>query len=110
MSLNIFWLFIILLLLNIRMFGLMFWDKIVAQQNTGHRSKRKRIPERRLLWGAAFFGSVGAILGMLTFRHKTRKNYFVLGFALFFLLQTVLFYFGKWYVVENLGWELTLWE
>ena len=38
-----------------------------------------RISERTLLLLALAGGSVGAMLGMLVFRHKTRKWYFILG-------------------------------
>ena len=38
-----------------------------------------RIPEATLLTLAAAFGSVGALFGMYTFRHKTRKPKFAYG-------------------------------
>lgn len=47
-----------------------------------------RLPETRLLL-AAFFGPFGAYLGMLLFRHKTRKIKFLL-VPLFLLIQVVL--------------------
>jgi uncharacterized membrane protein YsdA (DUF1294 family) len=51
-----------------------------------------RIPETRLLL-LAFLGPFGAQLGMLLFRHKTRKPRFLL-VPLFLLFQLVLmFYF-----------------
>ncbi len=53
-----------------------------------------RIPESRLLL-IAFFGPFGAYLGMLLFRHKTRKLKF-LTVPIFLILQVVLigyFYF-----------------
>ena len=48
---------------------------------------RRRIPETTLLLLAAFGGSVGGILGMLFFRHKTRKPKFYLGLPLILLAQ-----------------------
>ena len=41
------------------------------------KSGKWRIPERTLLILAAIGGSVGALIGMLMFRHKTRKAKFV---------------------------------
>ena len=54
------------------------------------QSKRRgwRIPESRLLL-AAFFGPFGAYVGMLFFRHKTRKIKFLL-VPFFLIIQTVL--------------------
>ncbi len=61
------------------------------------KSKRGawRIPESQLLL-AAFLGPFGAYLGMLLFRHKTRKLKFLL-VPVFLILQVFLigyFYFG----------------
>ena len=41
-----------------------------------------RIPERTLMALAAFGGSLGAITGMLVFRHKTKHKKFVIGVPL----------------------------
>ncbi|WP_420585981.1 DUF1294 domain-containing protein [Ruegeria sp.] len=46
------------------------WDKLRAQR------RKKRIPERKLLWLAAVGGSPGAVLGRWMFRHKTLKRGF----------------------------------
>lgn len=105
MTINLFWLLAALLLLNIRMCWLMFWDKYIAQRNARSPNKKRRIPERTLLWNAALFASVGAISGMLAFRHKTRKNHFVFGFAILLLLQTALFYIGKTYLERTHAWD-----
>lgn len=45
-----------------------------------------RVPERHLLAVAAMGGWPGALLGMLVFRHKTRKLSFLIKFALMFLV------------------------
>lgn len=53
----------------------------------------RRIPDSKLLL-LAFFGPFGAYLGMLLFRHKTRKSLFLL-VPLFLLFHIVLmFYFN----------------
>lgn len=48
-----------------------------------------RIPERTLLLGAAMGGSVGALMGMYGFRHKTRKQKFSAGVPAIFILQVI---------------------
>ena len=45
-------------------------------------SGKTRTPEGKLFLLAALFGSVGVYLGMLAFRHKTKKWYFQLGIPL----------------------------
>lgn len=51
--------------------------------------RHKRTPEIDFfLWGV-FGGSLGILIGMYVFRHKTRKWYFVFGFS-FLLLQNLL--------------------
>jgi len=57
-----------------------------------HRSVRSkwRIPETTLFSIAVLFGSIGCMLGMKVFRHKTKKLYFVYGIPAIFLFQVVL--------------------
>lgn len=50
-----------------------------------------RIPEATLFIVALIGGSLGSILGMYTFRHKTRHMLFVYGMPAIFILQIVLF-------------------
>ena len=73
------------LLINLFAFSLFGIDKRKAV-------KRKwRIPEATLLTVAALGGGAGALLGMYTFHHKTRKpKFYVLGF---FLLKDFLLAF-----------------
>lgn len=46
-----------------------------------------RVSESTLLSLAAVGGSVGAILGMLTFRHKIRKPLFIIGIPFLTIIQ-----------------------
>ena len=52
-----------------------------------------RIPEATLFLIAFIGGSVGSIIGMYTFRHKTRHWYFVYGMPFILLLQIALLIF-----------------
>ncbi len=68
-------------LLSFLIFGL---DKLLA------RKQGRRVPEASLLTLGILGGSVGAMLGMLVFRHKTaarRHPAFCWGLPLVFLLQ-----------------------
>ena len=73
-----------LLLINAAAFLLMLVDKLKAKKN------RWRIPERTLFGSALLGGSVGAILGMYTFRHKTRHLSFTLGMPAILIAQVSL--------------------
>lgn len=70
-----------LLLINAAAFLLMLADKRKARKN------RWRIPERTLILTALLGGSIGALLGMYTFRHKTRHLKFTLGIPAILLAQ-----------------------
>lgn len=67
------YLLIYLLIINVAGFLFMLADKRRARKN------RWRIPERTLMAVAAMGGSLGSLLGMYTFRHKTRHKKFTLG-------------------------------
>ncbi len=70
-----------LLIINAVSFFLMLADKRKAQRNLW------RIPEATLMGVAAFGGSIGALLGMYTFRHKTKHLKFTLGIPLILAAQ-----------------------
>ena len=73
-----------LLLINAAAFILMLVDKRKARKN------RWRIPERTLTLSAALGGSIGALLGMYTFRHKTKHLKFTLGIPAILIAQIAL--------------------
>ena len=73
-----------LLLINAAAFILMLVDKRKARKN------RWRIPERTLILSAALGGSIGALLGMYTFRHKTKHLKFTLGIPAILIAQIAL--------------------
>ena len=69
-------------LLTLAVFGL---DK--------HRARvhRERIPEAALIGLAVIGGSVGALAGMLLFRHKIRKSKFYIGVPAILVSEIVFF-------------------
>ncbi len=54
------------------------------------RSGKWRISERTLLIVALIGGSVGALTGMLMFRHKTKKPKFVIGIPVMLVVHCVI--------------------
>jgi uncharacterized membrane protein YsdA (DUF1294 family) len=53
------------------------------------RANARRISERTLILIAAIGGSVGALLAMQLFRHKTRKVKFCIGVPVLLIVQIV---------------------
>lgn len=50
---------------------------------------RRRIPEKVLFLFAIIGGALGGTVGMYSFRHKTRKAAFAIGFPLLTVVQIV---------------------
>ena len=73
-----------LIVINVVAFLAFGLDKLKAKADAW------RIPEKTLLGLAIIGGSVGAILGMRTFRHKTRHKQFSVGLPVSLVLQIVL--------------------
>ena len=68
-----------------------FLTWVIYGLDTGRaKSGKWRIPERTLLILAAIGGSVGALIGMLMFRHKTRKAKFVILVPVLLVIHCVL--------------------
>ena len=79
------WLLLVyIVIINIAAFFMFGIDKRRARKN------KWRVPEKTLLIMAAIGGSVGALLGMTTFHHKTKKWKFKLLIPLFLILQAAL--------------------
>lgn len=54
------------------------------------KSGKWRIPERTLLLLALVGGSLGALAGMIMFRHKTRKSKFYISVPVMFVAHCVI--------------------
>ena len=76
--------FIYLILINALSLVLMLLDKYKA------RKKLWRIPEGALLAIAMAGGSLGALIGMYLFRHKTRHLQFSLGIPILLVIHILL--------------------
>lgn len=72
-----------LVIINAVAFILMLVDKIKAKKNLW------RIPEATLFLMAVIGGSIGSLLGMYTFRHKTKHIKFIVGMPLILALQVI---------------------
>ena len=70
-----------LLIVNAVAFLLMLIDKIKAKKNLW------RIKESTLMLSAAIGGSIGALAGMYTFRHKTLHHKVTIGIPAILILQ-----------------------
>lgn len=76
-----------LLLINIIAFIIIYVDK---QKAINHRW---RIKESTLFLIATIGGSIGTILGMYAFHHKTKHKKFTLGIPLILIVQILLIYY-----------------
>ncbi len=78
------WIWLYLAIINVAGFAVMGADKRRARRGSW------RIPERTLFAVALAGGSLGVLLGMRLFHHKTRHWYFVIGVPLILALQIIL--------------------
>jgi len=81
-----------LLIVNLAAFLLMGVDKARAKKD------RWRVPEKTLFLPVVLGGSIGGILGMRVFRHKTQHWYFRIGFPLILVLQIALVFGLIWLI------------
>ena len=72
---------IYLLIINAVGFLLMLADKLFAKKHA------RRIPESTLMLSSVAGGSIGALVGMYLFRHKTKHKKFTVGVPLILILQ-----------------------
>lgn len=77
-------LFLYLIIANLIVFFLFGIDKWKAKVH------HWRIPESALLLSALIGGSLGALAGMMLFRHKTKHTKFTIGIPLIIALQVTL--------------------
>lgn len=71
-------------IISLMAFIMMKIDKRQAQK------RGQRIPEKNLWRVALFGGGIGAYIGMMAFRHKTKHTNFRIGFLMLALLQAAL--------------------
>ena len=77
---------IYLIVINLIAFLTMYIDKRKA------RYGKWRITEQTLFILALIGGSIGSIAGMYTFRHKTKKLRFSIGFPVILIMQIILIF------------------
>ena len=88
------WLAIWLVLINLVTFLVFGWDKFKAKYKEKHE-KARRVPEKTLFLLAILGGSIGALLGMKVWRHKTLHKSFRFGIPAILILQ-ILIPLGLW--------------
>lgn len=82
------WLIVYIAVVNSIAFAAFAADKIAA---IGHRSRIRIVT---LLSLAFIGGSLGSLLAMYIFRHKTRQNYFTVGIPLIIIMQAVVLFYA----------------
>ena len=78
------WILFCFMIINVLSFFQMGFDKRRARRHGW------RVPEAHLFLAALAGGSVGSILGMKVFHHKTRHWYFVWGMPAILVVQAIL--------------------
>lgn len=81
---TIYWLISYVLMINIIAFVMMGVDKWKAKKRAW------RIPEATLFILAGVGGSIGSIVGMYIFRHKTKHRSFIWGMPAILIVQILL--------------------
>jgi len=83
-----------LIVINLVTFFVFGFDKLKAKYKEKHETAR-RVPEKTLFLLAALGGSVGALIGMRVWRHKTLHKTFRIGIPLILAAQ-ILIPAGLW--------------
>ena len=81
--------YIILYLIIINLYGIyiMYIDKRRAKE------RKWRVSEKWIFLVALLFGSIGVIIGMKAFRHKTKHLKFIIGIPAILIVQLYLVYY-----------------
>lgn len=87
--------YLFFLALNLIVFAIFGYDKFLAKNH------KRRISENTLLSITFFGGTIGALLGMIIFRHKISKKSFLLKFGLIVIFQVLLIIFFEKYLYQN---------
>jgi uncharacterized membrane protein YsdA (DUF1294 family) len=87
-----------LVIVNLVTFFVFGADKWKAKRKATHENTR-RVPEKTLFLLAILGGSVGALLGMRVWRHKTLHRSFQIGIPLILILQILIP--SGWYLYWN---------
>ena len=77
------------ILINTFGFVLILIDKVKACKN------KWRIKENTLLFISIIGGSIGELLSMLLFHHKTKKNKFIIFIPLLIIIQVIIYLYLK---------------
>lgn len=77
---------IYLLIINVIAFLAMWLDKRKAEKG------KWRISETTLLLLGVLGGSIGGMLGMYTFRHKTKKKRFTIGMPAILIIEIIIYF------------------
>lgn len=87
------------------LFALIIWNFVVMLMYAADKYRAKnsewRIKESTLLGAAFLFGGVGALFGMIIFRHKTKHIAFKLAIPLSIIVNAALCY-GIYSLLERL--------
>nr|WP_307485166.1 DUF1294 domain-containing protein [Eubacterium multiforme] len=75
------------IIINLIGFFSMFIDKEKAKRH------KWRIPENTLIFISLIGGSIGSLIGMYLFRHKTKHFKFKIGIPFILFLQFILIYY-----------------
>jgi uncharacterized membrane protein YsdA (DUF1294 family) len=78
---------IYLLLINVFTLTLFGYDKDMAEK------KKKRVSEKTLLTFTFLGGTLGALIGMRMYKHKTSKTSFQIKFLLTVIAQFFIYYY-----------------
>lgn len=83
-----------LVIINLVTFIIFGYDKWISKHNAKQTKRRRRtkrrIPEKTLLSLAGAGGSVGALMGMSVWHHKTMHKKFIYGVPLILILQSII--------------------